>query len=183
MLLWSFCCTTIFDALLSFAALLTSAAFSASDGGTGGIGSEICLSLAAAGFDVAIHYHSNSNRAHELAEEIKKRMKKKVNKNYVSDDLNNNKAVISSEELNSKKNIKDTVKKQLLPYLKEIQNLIIQREKYVEKINTIDVNLDEVKDSIQSIKQSYENNIRELQENINFFDESIEVINNVKGDD
>ena len=118
-----------------------------------------------------------------LAEEIKKRMKKKVNKNYVSDDLNNNKAVISSEELNSKKNIKDTVKKQLLPYLKEIQNLIIQREKYVEKINTIDVNLDEVKDSIQSIKQSYENNIRELQENINFFDESIEVINNVKGDD
>ena len=119
-----------------------------------------------------------------LAEEIKKRMKKKVNKNYASDDLNNNnKAVISSEELNSKKNIKDTVKKQLLPYLKEIQNLIIQREKYVEKINTIDVNLDEVKASIQSIKQSYENNIRELQENINFFDESIEVINNVKGDD
>jgi len=118
-----------------------------------------------------------------LAEEIKKRMKKKVNKNYVSDDLNNNKAVISSEKLNSKKNIKDTVKKQLLPYLKEIQNLIIQREKYVEKINTIDVNLDEVKDSIQSIKQSYENNIRELQENINFFDESIEVINNIKGDD
>lgn len=118
-----------------------------------------------------------------LAEEIKKRMKKKVNKNYVSDDLNNNKAVISSEELNSKKNIKDTVKKQLLPYLKEIQNLIIQREKYVEKINTIDVNLDKVKESIQSIKQSYENNIRELQENINFFDESIEVINNVKGDD
>ena len=42
---------------------------------------------------------------------------------------------------------------------------------------------DQVKSSIQGIKQSYENNIRELQENINFFDESIEVINNVKGDD
>ena len=119
-----------------------------------------------------------------LAEEIKKRMKKKVNNNYLCDDLKiNDKAPILSKELNRKPNIKDTVKKQLLPYLKEIQNLVIQREKYVEKVNSIDVNLDEVKASIQSIKQSYENNIRELQENINFFDESIEVINNVKGDD
>tara|TARA_B100001059_G_scaffold99375_1_gene98985 strand:- start:1241 stop:1726 length:486 start_codon:yes stop_codon:yes gene_type:complete len=119
-----------------------------------------------------------------LAEEIKKRMKKKDNIKHVHDDLKkNDKAVLSNEELNNKKNIKDTVKKQLLPYLKEIQNLVIQREKYVEKVNSIDVNLDEVKASIQSIKQSYENNIRELQENINFFDESIEVINNVKGDD
>lgn len=119
-----------------------------------------------------------------LAEEIKKRMKKKVNNNYAHDDLKkNDKAVIFSEELNKEKNIKDTVKKQLLPYLKEIQSLVIEREKYVEKVNSIDSNLDEVKGSIQSIKQSYENNIRELQENINFFDESIEVINNVKGDD
>ena len=119
-----------------------------------------------------------------LAEEIKKRMKKKVNNNKVRTDLNkNDKALIFSEELDRKKNIKDTVKKQLLPYLKEIQNLVIQREKYVEKVDSIDVNLDEVKASIQSIKQSYENNIRELQENINFFDESIEVINNVKGDE
>ena len=119
-----------------------------------------------------------------LAEEIKKRMKKKDNIKHVHDNLKkNDKAVLSNEELNNKKNIKDTVKKQLLPYLKEIQNLVIQREKYVEKVNGIDVNLDEVKASIQSIKQSYENNIRELQENINFFDESIEVINNVKGDD
>ena len=118
-----------------------------------------------------------------LAEEIKKRMKKKVNNNYVLDDLKeNDKAVIFSKELNKDKNIKDTVKKQLLPYLKEVQNLVIQREKYVEKVNSIDASLDEVKVSIQSIKQSYENNIRELQENINFFDESIEVINNVKGD-
>ena len=119
-----------------------------------------------------------------LAEEIKKRMKKKVNNNNLRDDFKkNDKALIFSEEFNRKKNIKDTVKKQLLPYLKEIQNLVIQREKYVEKVDSIDVNLDEVKASIQSIKQSYENNIRELQENINFFDESIEVINNVKGDD
>jgi hypothetical protein len=119
-----------------------------------------------------------------LAEEIKKRMKKKSNMNNGQDDFKkNDKAPIFSEELNRKKNIKDTVKKQLLPYLKEIQTLVIQREKYVEKVNSIDVNLDEVKASIQSIKQSYENNIRELQENINFFDESIEVINNVKGDD
>lgn len=119
-----------------------------------------------------------------LAEEIKKRMKKKVNNKSLLDDFKKkDQTIIFSEELNRKKNIKNTVKKQLLPYLKEIQNLVSQREKYAEKINSIDLNLDEVKANIQSIKQSYENNIRELQENINFFDESIEVINNVKGDD
>jgi hypothetical protein len=118
-----------------------------------------------------------------LAEEIKKRMKTKVQSNKVYDDFKTqNKPILFSEELNRKKNIKNTVKKQLLPYLKEIERLVSQREVYTEKVNSIDVNLDQVKANINSIKQSYENNIRELQENINFFDESIEVINNVKGE-
>ena len=118
-----------------------------------------------------------------LAEEIKKRMKQKVQINKPRDDLKGvDNTVIFNEEINRNKNIKSTVKKQLLPYLKEIEKLASQREIYIEKVKSIDVNLEDVKGSINSIKQSYENNIRELQENINFFDESIEVINNVKGE-
>ena len=118
-----------------------------------------------------------------LAEEIKKRMKQKVQINKPRDDLKGvDNTVIFNEEINRNKNIKSTVKKQLLPYLKEIEKLASQREIYIEKVKSIDLNLEDVKGSINSIKQSYENNIRELQENINFFDESIEVINNVKGE-
>ena len=118
-----------------------------------------------------------------LAEEIKKRMKQKVQINKPRDDLKGvDNTVIFNEEINRNKNIKSTVKKQLLPYLKEIEKLASQREIYIEKVKSIDINLEDVKGSINSIKQSYENNIRELQENINFFDESIEVINNVKGE-
>ena len=110
-------------------------------------------------------------------------MKQKVQINKPRDDLKGvDNTVIFNEEINRNKNIKSTVKKQLLPYLKEIEKLASQREIYIEKVKSIDVNLEDVKGSINSIKQSYENNIRELQENINFFDESIEVINNVKGE-
>lgn len=35
-------------------------------GGTGGIGSEVCLQLAKDGFNIALHYHSNVDRANEL---------------------------------------------------------------------------------------------------------------------
>ena len=35
-------------------------------GGTGGIGSEVCLQLAKDGFNIALHYHSNIDRANEL---------------------------------------------------------------------------------------------------------------------
>jgi 3-oxoacyl-[acyl-carrier protein] reductase len=35
-------------------------------GGTGGIGSEVCKQLARDGFNIALHYHSNFNKANEL---------------------------------------------------------------------------------------------------------------------
>jgi 3-oxoacyl-[acyl-carrier protein] reductase len=35
-------------------------------GGTGGIGSEVCLQLARDGFNIALHFHSNIDRANEL---------------------------------------------------------------------------------------------------------------------
>lgn len=39
-------------------------------GGTGGIGQAVCLQLAQDGFDVAIHYHKNKNKAEELRKQI-----------------------------------------------------------------------------------------------------------------
>jgi len=39
-------------------------------GGSGGIGSEVCLQLAKEGFNIAIHYNSNKERASELKENI-----------------------------------------------------------------------------------------------------------------
>jgi len=39
-------------------------------GATGGIGSAVCLELAASGFDVMIHYHKNLHFAHKLSNEI-----------------------------------------------------------------------------------------------------------------
>lgn len=40
-------------------------------GASGGIGQAICMSLANAGFDVAVHYNSNAAKAEEVAERIK----------------------------------------------------------------------------------------------------------------
>lgn len=39
-------------------------------GGTGGIGSEVCIQLAKDGFNIALHYNSNINRANELKKKI-----------------------------------------------------------------------------------------------------------------
>lgn len=45
-------------------------------GGSGGIGSAVCLALAAAGFDVAVHYYKNAKPAHALAESIREHGRK-----------------------------------------------------------------------------------------------------------
>ena len=39
-------------------------------GGTGGIGSEVCIQLAKDGFNIALHYNSNIERANELKKKI-----------------------------------------------------------------------------------------------------------------
>ncbi len=104
-----------------------------------------------------------------LAEEIKKRMKlKKVN--------NINIKTASKKDLNIK------AKKELLPLLKNVETLTNQRDNYSKKIALIDANLENVKSEIMSIKETYEKSIEELQSNINFFDQSITLINKIKGD-
>ena len=117
-----------------------------------------------------------------LAEEIKKRMKLRTSKKELDTDILKNDKPLNLKDNKQEEDIKSSVKKKLLPYLKEIDDLVGEREVYRVKVEHIDDKLEKVKSSIKSIKEDYENNIRELQENINFFDESIDIINKIKGD-
>ena len=107
-----------------------------------------------------------------LAEEIKKRMKLKK-KSY------DTKVLQKSE----KNDITLDAKKELLPLLKNIEVLTNQRDSFSKKINLIDEELEKVKNKIIAIKDSYEKDIIDLKNNINFFDQSIALINNIKGEE
>ena len=107
-----------------------------------------------------------------LAEEIKKRMKLK-NKTYDS-------KVLQKSEKND---ITLDAKKELLPLLKNIEVLTNQRDSFSKKINLIDKELEKVKNNIIAIKDSYEKDIIDLKNNINFFDQSIALINDIKGEE
>ena len=107
-----------------------------------------------------------------LAEEIKKRMKFKK-------EIKDKK----SYQLNKKNDVTIEAKKKLLPLLKNIETLTNQRDNYSKKINLIDEELEKVKNNIMSIKASYEKDISNLKSNINFFEQSIALINNIKGEE
>ena len=107
-----------------------------------------------------------------LAEEIKKRMKLKKEIKDTKD-----------YQISKKNDIAVDAKKELLPLLKSIQALTNQRDNYSKKINFIDEELEKVKNDIISIKVSYEKDISDLKNNINFFEQSIALINNIKGEE
>ena len=107
-----------------------------------------------------------------LAEEIKKRMKLKKE---IKD--------TKSYQISKTKDVTIDAKKELLPLLKNIEALTNQRDNYSRKINQIDEELDKVKNKIISIKIAYEKNITDLKNNINFFEQSIALINNIKGEE
>ena len=106
------------------------------------------------------------------AEEIKKRMKLKKEIKDTKD-----------YQISKKNDIAVDAKKELLPLLKNIQALTNQRDNYSKKINFIDEELEKVKNDIISIKVSYEKDISDLKNNINFFEQSIALINNIKGEE
>ena len=107
-----------------------------------------------------------------LAEEIKKRMKLKKK---IKD--------TKSYQFDKKNKVTIDAKKELLPLLKNIELLTTQRDSYLKKINLIDEELEKVKNNIISIKVSYEKDISDLKNNINFFEQSITLINNIKGEE
>ena len=104
-----------------------------------------------------------------LAEEIKKRMNLKKEIKDTKD-----------YKKNKKNDVTLDAKKELLPLLKNIEALTNQRDNYSKKINLIDEELEKVKNKIISVKASYEKNISDLKNNINFFEQSIALINNIK---
>ena len=106
-----------------------------------------------------------------LAEEIKKRMLIKQTSKKTKD-----------VKISKKNDITMNAKKELLPLLKNIEDLTDQRSSYSKKISLIDEELEKVKSNIITIKISYEKNINELKNNINFFEQSISLINSIKGE-
>ena len=107
-----------------------------------------------------------------LAEEIKKRMK-----------LKNETRDTKGNQISKKNNITMDAKKELLPLLKNIEALTSKRDNYSKQINLIDEELEKVKNDIISIKVSYQKDISDLKNNINFFEQSIDLINNIKGEE
>ena len=107
-----------------------------------------------------------------LAEEIKKRMKLKK-------EFKDTKGYHKSK----RNEVTMDAKKELLPLLKNIEALTNQRDNYSKKINLIDEELQKVKNNIISIKVSYEKDINNLKNNINFFEQSIALINNIRGEE
>ena len=107
-----------------------------------------------------------------LAEEIKKRMKLKKEIKDTKD-----------YQISKKKEVTMNAKRELLPLLKNIETLTNQRDNYSNKIKLIDKELEKVKNNIIAIKVSYEKDINDLKNNIDFFEQSIALINNIKGEE
>ena len=111
-----------------------------------------------------------------LAEEIKKRMRKKSASTEITENEKENINITKDNKIN------DSVKRNLLPLLKQVEILVTERDSYLSKIKYIDDKLDNVKQEIHNIKKNYQNNLIEIQNNIDFFDETINVIENIKGE-
>ena len=75
-----------------------------------------------------------------------------------------------------------SIKLKMLPYLKSIDKLTRERDNHLSKVHLIDDQLENVKNEIVKIRKQYESNLEELKNNINFFDQSIDLINKIKGD-
>ena len=114
-----------------------------------------------------------------LAEEIKKRMKFKSEKNSIKSTRDQSKSFMLPE---NSKNINASVKLKLLPYLKEVETLINEREEFTNKVKSIDAELIQIKKRIRDIQEDYKKSLVQLQNNINFFDETINLIDKIQGD-
>ena len=116
-----------------------------------------------------------------LAREIKKRMSKKeifseketLNKNK------KNKEYANRDSYSGVNDIKK-LKIKILPYLKEIEKLVVKRQTCLQSINEIDADLDIIYKKISNIREDYLNTINKLKNNMNLFDDSLDIIKNVK---
>ena len=110
-----------------------------------------------------------------LASEIKKRMNtKEVSKK------DNLKKKLITETNNSHLEDIDRLKTKVLPYLKNLEKLIIKRQDCLKNLSEIDKNLDQIYKDISDIKKNYLLTINNLKKNMNFFDDSLEIIKSAK---
>ena len=72
------------------------------------------------------------------------------------------------------------IKLKILPYLKKLDSLIGKRQNYLKNISEIDDDLDLLYEDINSIKKDYLNTINKLKKNMNFFNDSLEIIRSAK---
>ena len=63
-----------------------------------------------------------------------------------------------------------------MPYLRNIERLIIKRQSYLDNISEVDKDLDKVYEEISKIKDSYLNTINQIKNSMNFFDDSLDII-------
>ena len=110
-----------------------------------------------------------------LANEIKKRMNTKES---FKNDIIKVKTVSKIEKPINTSRLKDTdrLKVKILPYLKSLEELIAKRQSYLNNISDIDKELDQIYKDISAIKEDYLSTIKQLKKNINFFDESLDII-------
>ncbi len=116
-----------------------------------------------------------------LAREIKKRMSKKEIFSE-KETLNKNKKNKEYENRDGYSGINDIkkLKIKILPYLKEIEKLVVKRQTCLQSINEIDADLDIIYKKISNIREDYLNTINKLKNNMNLFDDSLDIIKNVK---
>ena len=117
-----------------------------------------------------------------LAKEIKKRMNKKGFKirNYPKAAKENTSK--ENHDYTTKSSYQDIrkLKSQILPYLKTIEQLIIRKQSYLDRISEVDKELDAIYEDISKIKSSYLDTINQLKNNMNFFDDSLSIIKSAK---
>ncbi|MBF96925.1 MAG: hypothetical protein CFH34_00431 [Alphaproteobacteria bacterium MarineAlpha9_Bin4] len=116
-----------------------------------------------------------------LAQEIKKRMNNKSSfeksqRDFKKNDNSKNSFITDKSDL---ENI-DRLKIKILPYLKSLEKLISERQSHLENISEIDKELDIIYKDISNIKNDYLNTINKLKQNMNFFDDSLEIIKYAK---
>ena len=110
-----------------------------------------------------------------LAHEIKKRMHNRevIKNNSVSTNKENQKINTSFSKDNSTLKDINKLKIKILPYLKK---LVAERQSYLDNISEIDKELDIISEDIQSIKKDYLLTINQLKKNMNFFEDSLDII-------
>ena len=117
-----------------------------------------------------------------LAKEIKKRMNRRGSKSNQLTKIDNNDKLVENKEYSSRKSFEDigVIKSQILPYLKTIEKLVIEKQNHLDNIAKVDKKLDFIYEDILKIKNNYLETINKLKNNINFFDDSLNIIKSAK---